>query len=295
MANGVFPVLLKMMAGLPSRNRRYVGQYVVCFSLAVIVGLLDPPNIGGVTGIVFFLGLTNGIATYAQWKAIGISQSKAALFDFWDDIVTMLMSYTILGEGRYLTPIVCIGIGLSFGAVALFAVNSYNKGQEQQKNTLRMFFYIGVYSVIWGVALFAMRYFGIRGVSAGSFLILWYGGTLLSACVIFCLVRGEVIVNEPINIISALLPVYRAISKSLLLGVTALALCTFSFMVLSYDAYVLESPETIQPFYLVGEMILPTLIGLYIFHERDGLDLFDKVAFAIGIAGGAMVAVNLVL
>jgi glucose uptake protein GlcU len=47
-----------------------------------------------------------------------------------------------------------------------------------------------------------------------------------------------------------------------------------------------------QPIFLVTELICPTLIGLFLFKERKGLTWREWGYFAIGIAGGMLVALH---
>ena len=72
----------------------------------------------------------------------------------------------------------------------------------------------------------------------------------------------------------------------------ALALCVFISLALSYTAYQLAPQNIVQPFFLVGEMILPALIGLFIFSERRGLDKTEKFSFALGALGGIIIAIS---
>jgi hypothetical protein len=53
------------------------------------------------------------------------------------------------------------------------------------------------------------------------------------------------------------------------------------------------APQTIvQPLFLVGEMIAPALIGLYVFAEREALDRQEQLYFAVGLLGGVLVALS---
>jgi hypothetical protein len=44
--------------------------------------------------------------------------------------------------------------------------------------------------------------------------------------------------------------------------------------------------------FLVGEMVAPALIGLYVCAERDALDRWEYGYFGLGLAGGLVVALQ---
>jgi hypothetical protein len=48
----------------------------------------------------------------------------------------------------------------------------------------------------------------------------------------------------------------------------------------------------VQPLFLVGEMVAPALIGLYVFAEREALDRHEQLYFVAGLAGGLLVALS---
>ena len=60
----------------------------------------------------------------------------------------------------------------------------------------------------------------------------------------------------------------------------------------AYGAYRLAPQTVVQPLFLVGEMVGPALIGLYVFGEREALARRDQAYFALGLAGGLLVALS---
>jgi hypothetical protein len=60
----------------------------------------------------------------------------------------------------------------------------------------------------------------------------------------------------------------------------------------AYSAYRMAPQTIVQPLFLVGEMVGPALIGLYVFGEREALARRDQLYFAIGLAGGLLVALS---
>jgi hypothetical protein len=280
-ANGLFPIILKNNVALPTRTKKMALQFMFCFLFAVIVSFtLSPLTFSPATWIILAIGFVNGLAAFAQWKAVDISLSKTSLFTFWDDIIAMGLSYFILNERHYLSPGWYIGVSLSLAAVILFAIHSYRKkadGQHKKLST-KFFWYVGFYSVIWGGATFSMRYFGVAHVSGGSFLVPWYAGAFVAALLIMLFYKEDKANTKirPRNV-----------------GIMfVLALLVFISLALGYLIFQTTPQNIAQPFFLVGEMILPAFIGLYLFSERKGLDMWEKLFFVMAFIGAIIIAIN---
>lgn len=283
-ANGIFPIILKLNVGLPLRTKRFTFMFFFCLVFAIIVAnIISPLMISYTTAIILGVGFVNGLAAYAQWRAIDISLSKDSLFTFFDDIIAMGLSYFVLNEGQYLKSWTYVGISLSVGAVIIFTIHSYRRNKSNNSNTtpLRFFLYVGFYSVVWGVAVFLMRYFGVAGLSIGSFLVPWYTGAFIAAVALLLTVKD---------------PAETATNTKLKIGdiswMFLLAILIFVSLALGYKAYCLAPQNIVQPFFLIGEMIFPALIGLYIFSEIKGLDKVEKIVFTCAIIGGIIIAIN---
>ncbi|AKM82196.1 TPA: hypothetical protein DD449_03770 [Candidatus Berkelbacteria bacterium] len=281
--NGLFPVILKQNVGLPSRTRRFLLQFFFCTIFALIVAIATHHvSISHTAIIIFVIGLFNGFAAFAQWKAIDISLSRTSLFTFWDDIIAMALSLLILHEGRELNAGVYTGIILSLGAVVFFAIHSYQQrihsNPDAKAVPFKFYLYVGFYSIIWGLATFAMRYLGVKNVSIGAFLAPWYLGALVAAFIILLRVDKKAITV--------------ALKTKDIAWMLALSSCVFVSLALTYKAYSMAPQNVVQPYFLIGEMILPTLIGLYFFKEVKGLDKSEKLVFSIAIIGGIIIAIS---
>jgi len=144
--------------------------------------------------------------------------------------------------------------------------------------------YIGIYSVIWGVASFLDRYFAITGISFSEFLVSWYGGTLIGiSCILFFFREEGLTIKVP---------------KKEIMGVGILAIAIWLSMFLGYWAAKLAPITVFQPIFMVSEAVLPTLIGLLLFREIKTLRVktftflgrsyafpLEKFAFLLGLAG----------
>ncbi|MEK7642651.1 MAG: hypothetical protein AAB392_02535 [Patescibacteria group bacterium] len=167
----------KYIVGLHSRTQRFFLQYLFCAVMAIIFAIalgqfsLSPYIVG--------IGLLNGLACYCMWKATDISLAKTSLFTFIDDILAMSLSYMILAEGEILNSWNSTGIGLCVLSVVLFALYAY-----QRRESLAFFVYTAVYSVLWGVTIFSVRYAAFNKLPPGQFLSGWYLGSLVAAILI---------------------------------------------------------------------------------------------------------------
>ncbi len=278
-AHGLFPSFVKVL-GRRSLAKRNVLQFLFCFSYAVCFALLwGQLIIDQRIYPIVIMGLFNGVGAYCQWQAIRISLSRNALFTFWDDIIAMLLAYVILGEGQFLNAGIGIGIALSLGAVILFAVEQYQKEKEQGKGSLAFYFYVGVYSLVWGVATFFMRFMGLQHYSAGAFLPPWYLGSLITALLIMVYRQG----SDKENFLS---------SKRELLVMGVFSTLVIGALALEYYAFLLAPLIIVQPIFLVSEMVVPSLIGLYVFRERKDLNRKQKMFFALCILGGLLIVLS---
>lgn len=291
-ANGLAAWMLKRTVGLHSRTTRLFLQFLFCAVLAILLALSTQSFVlNGITLLVVGIGVLNSIAAYCQWRAMDISLSKTSLFTFWDDFIAMGMSFIILGEGRYLNIMTTIGVLLSSVAVVLFTLYNYKKRQGgahvQQAGAATSFtgsFYVYVlsYSVIWGVAMFMHRYAGLEQIQTPTFLSAWYVGSVVGASGIMILSRYVTPAAPPVQKLSP-----REFRWLFLLSIVIMM-----SLGLGYMAYQAAPQNIVQPFFMVGEMVVPSLIGLYLFHERKEIDTKEKILFALALVGGLIVALS---
>lgn len=286
-ANGLAQGFMKHVSGLPSRKKLFALQFGFC--ALFVVGLATLTNhiaLDATALIILAIGFFNGFAAYFHWKAIDISLSKTHLFMFWDDVIAMGLTYWLLGEGKFLNAGIWTGIGLSVAAVVSLIFYSYwketheKKKTEQKKDTIALFLYVMAFSVIWGCAMFSMKYFTVEGVAIEKFLVSWYVGAFLAALIVLAIYPEKKVAGDVEQGSLTLAGVGKA---------ALLAAFILSALGLTYWSLSLAPLIVVQPFFLIGEMILPALIGLYIFKERKDMDVFEKTFFALGIIGGFLV------
>ena len=84
-------------------------------------------------------------------------------------------------------------------------------------------------------------------------------------------------------------PLFSGLSKKDLFSIGILSLTILGSLASTFWAYSAAPLIAIQPIFLISEMIIPSLLGLYYFKEIKALDTKEKVIFAVGIAGGLLV------
>ncbi len=275
----VAPIVLKRMVGLPSRTRRLTFQFLFCFILSAILLLVTrtPLTLGHTMLLVAGLGIANSFGAYAQWRAMDISLSGTSLFTQADDLIAISLGFIILGEGSLVKPVLLLGVALCLGGALVFTV-MHNRDKTQGGYPLKIFGWIAIYSVIWGVVGFAQRYFALKGLTVFQFIFAWYGGSTIGSLLVAKLM-GKAEAGKPLD-----LKAYGSVA--ILSSVVILS------MMLAYWAKIKAPIAVVQPIYQVGEMILPTIIGLWWFKEGKQLDLKGKLIFAAGIAGTLIIALS---
>ena len=277
----VGPLLAKPLVDIYPQRTVVLLQFAGCWAVALPLALtlqqlhLDWQMVA--------VGFGNGLAAYCYYKAIAISLSRTALFAFWDDLLAMGLSYGLLHEGQFLNARLVLGMGLSVGAVLLCTVHSAPPQPASEPGSARtprrLYLYAGAYSLLVGGGVFFMRYLGVQGTELGTFLVNWYGGVVAAALLLVLTSTGAV---------TAL----TTFSRGHLVRLGGLSLVTLVALSAAFLAYRLAPQTVVQPLFLVGEMVAPALLGLYVFAEREAFDRWEYCYFGVGLAGGLVVALS---
>lgn len=264
-----------------SRTQKFLLQFLICLLLASAFAIWSGDcNFDRNAHILFAVGVANAFGAFCQWKSIGYSLSKNALFTVWDDIIAMTLCFAVLHEGKFLNPWIIAGIAMSFIAIVCFFRHSWQKMQkpgEGGTSTPPAFYAcVAGYSIIWGIAVFLMRKFAVEGVTLSTFLVSWYGGAATGAILIFL---AGVELNPACT---------QPLTKKSIQWTCVLSVSIIASLLLQYWAFAKAPLVIVQPIFLTGEMIIPALIGLYFFKERKDLDKAERWYFAIGITGGVL-------
>lgn len=296
------PVLVKRITGLPSRARRLSLQFLFCtvfsFAFAILTG--NGIEFNKYWFMIAAIGTANSLAAYCHWRAIDINLSKTSLFTQADDIITLLLAYIILGETKYFNSSLAIGMAFCFLAATAIVLRKYQSADNPGVNlNAKLIGWIAVYSVIWGGAVFAMRYFALKGVSFSAFLTSWYAGSYAGSLLILLLPRLILKIAKYFKFkfaenlsIAVKKEIGEKLSGSGIRGVLILSSAIWLSMFFGYCATKLAPLTVSQPIFLASEMILPALIGLWFFKEIKSLSLVEKIAFPLGIAGGIIIGIS---
>ncbi|MDO8463209.1 MAG: hypothetical protein Q7S96_02975 [bacterium] len=279
----VNPILIKRATGLPSRTRRMVWMFGFAACYAVLFAwIVGAPIVGTWTLAIGAIGFVNSLGAYCQWRAVDISVSRTYLFTQADDFIAMALGYFVLHEYAHLadSALLATGVAVAIAGGTAISVARYRgaDGVAVPAATFpwkQLALWIAGYSVIWGFGHFAMRVFALEGVSVPSFVAAWYLGSYVGALSIrFLLGRAEA--GAPLDA--------RGIRGMLLLASTiAIALFMWTW------SQSLAPITVVQPIKQVAEMVIPTMVGLIVFKEAQGLGRGVYARFAIGIAGCAII------
>lgn len=282
----VFPFLLKGKVVNKNFSQRLWLQYLFCMTWAVVIFHLAGKPFDGRWSVIFVLGIANGFGAYCHWRATQFNLSVQSLFLFLDDIIAVSLAFWILGEISILTTGMIAGLGLLILAIAaVIAGNLSGKGNGVGKESLPpvFFLYVFSYSVIWGVASFLMKYFAVKEVPTGSFLLGWYGGSFVTAsAVLFWSVSGRGVVKA---------------ARGTFIGSNVPLMCLMSLLVVmniwvSYWAFQLAPMVVVRPVFFAAQLIMPALTGLICFNEGSNFNKLIWFGFVLSGAGAVLVILN---
>lgn len=260
-------IILKKVSALPSRTKNLLWNYFITAILSTIFVLaFNKLNFSWNYFVILIIGTFNAFACYCQWRSIDISLSKTSIFTQADDLIAMLLGYILLNETKFLNPLLFLGIVLCVSSAFVF-----------WKTKKEIILWILIYSIIWGIAIFSMRYFALEKVNILNYASAWYQGSLIGASLIFIFKAKEERIN-PIN------------NKQLLL-VIPLAIITWTCLMIQYKIFELTPITVAQPILQISEALIPTIIGLWLFKERKELKLSEKIAVASGLIGAIIIVI----
>src|SRR3989344_1130631 len=162
------------------RTKRLFLQFFVCFVTALVLAVAQGQVelAFSAAAIIWLVGLINCVACFYSWKAQDISLGRSSVFTIWDDIIAMALSFVLLNEGKHINVWSGTGVAFSTIALSLFAIHAYHAKKKGGSDLpLKCILYIGIYSVLCGIRLFAQRYFSAETVPFAPFALAWDGGS----------------------------------------------------------------------------------------------------------------------
>lgn len=279
------PILLKQLSSAPSRTRNIIWQFVFTTALAFIAAAVTQ-SFAFNRQVVFVaaFGLINAFAGYCHWRSMGISMSKSALFSPGGDLWAMFLGFVFLHESKHLNPLLWIGLAFVFGSVILFSIARVKLARQDDKiraaNRKERWIWIGLglAVMIWGTSAFFTRYLVVEIMSPWTYMAAWYGGSLIGSFAVFAL-AGKKEAGEPLDCrrILWVLPRSAAMWASLALGSWALKYAPIT---------------VIQPIFMMSSIVFSTILGLWVFKEVKQLSPLEKIAMAVGVIGGVVIALS---
>lgn len=285
-AHLIYPFVQKTIVSKPSKTTRLLMQFSCCAVISILLMAITQTSLySPATWQIMGVGFLNGLAAYCSWRAVAISLTKNSVFTFWDDIIGMGLAYFILDENKFLNGWIIFGIALSFMACILFVRHSYQQqknGKPTDATPLKFFLFVGVYSVVWGVATFLIRYWALNNVPQPQFLFSWYSGASVGALLIWMFYRENTSESTSFSAIPW--------SERLFIGLAAVII--FVSMWLEYVSLTYAPLIIVQPIFLVSEMVCPALVGLFIFKEYKQFSRQEWGFLAMGLVGSLFIALN---
>ncbi|MEK7462343.1 MAG: hypothetical protein AAB618_02105 [Patescibacteria group bacterium] len=234
--------------------------------------------------LVMVLGMVNGLASYMSFRATTISQSAMVFSYLIDDIVAITLSMIFLREYQMVGWPTLAGALICILATILFAYNNKQKHQDKANAPTKIstLFYLLSFGAlgIWGAVHFMMRHVGFeQGVTWEEFVLPWYGGTFITALIIFLLVaRKQRLNREEIQEVFAM----RNIFWTLLIAVPTFLNIVFTFWTFASTPMVIA-----KPIFSLFQVITVILLGAFVFGERrqQNFNMTDWCAFGLSAIG----------
>jgi hypothetical protein len=220
------------------------------------------------------VGISNGVSIFFRWKATAISLSGTSVWSFMDDVIAMTLAFVILREDKLLNPLLGVGVSIAIASVVYLGFQKTSTDWPT-----RFFLYIGISSVLWGIAYFSHRFFAFGGLSPGKYLLAWYSGSFLSTLFIKLKWKEEGVAGQTTTVSA------KGVSVMFLMS-----LCTFGSMVIAVTILKTMPQIVFQPVLLVSEAVIPTLMGLYIFKEHKNYTPKEKVLLGSAVFGIVVIA-----
>ena len=270
----------KHLANQPDQIKRLLTNFGFCAAIATILAAFtDHLRFDVVMFGVFGIGVLNGVANIQVWRATRTSLSKTSLLAFGDDIIAVLLSIAIIGDGQYLNGLAVAGMTLCFAAGVLFWWHDASKKKQESS---AFYTQVLIYSVLWGIAIFAERFYAYHALPVVEFLFGWYGGSFAVMLVAFAWDRRHGGGTEAVsfNFKDYALVAVFAVSIMLCLAI-------------AYWAFTLAPQTAVIPVLLAAEATIPTIVGWTIFKERKLFDRWQWGFSALAIVGTILLGISL--
>jgi hypothetical protein len=275
---GFKPTITKKIGAVEgSRTRKLVWQYFCAALLALTVAAITGQlKFNWSVIVVMIIGAANAFGCYCHWRAFDISMARTAILSNLDDLFAMGLGYAVLGELKVLTPILTAGIVVSIVSASIFAKIKY----QSKTKPSRLIGWVLGFSIIWGVAMFSMRFFSVRELlSMPTFIAAWYVGAWFGSLFTRFVIMGHDEAGPPLTHIQR--------AKVFLLATTI-----WTSLMIDYWIRQMVPITVIQPIQLVAEMSIPVIIALIFFGEARNMSRQEIIVIIGGVIGVALIAIG---
>lgn len=284
----IFPWLLKGRVVQKNFIQRLFLQYLFCAILAILVAILLGVSFTRALFIMAIIGFFNAFGAYSQWRAIRFNLSATSIFMFLRDLIAISLGYFILKESKFINTGLGIGLIICLSAVILFALNNYRKEKKKIKRKehipSKFFFYILSFAAISGITMFLMRYFALEGLDTGTLIVGWYGGAFVATLGLFFFKKEKRFLAEvKQTMISSNIPIMFLMSILIMINIW-----------LTYWVFQLAPIIVVSPIFFISAMIMPAILGIYVFKEGKKYENKEKILFVIAVLGAILIALNFV-
>lgn len=266
------PILTKHHADNSQGADRLVVMFFFALVFAIVAVLLTGHFVPAIP--IFLCGIVNSFAAFAHWQAVKINMTKTSACEIFDDIVAISLAALFLNELGSLSAGIVSGGVLCLAGSAFFA---FKNRREPQENSNLLWFWIGLYSVIWGFSAFLLRFYAVGGeLPVFSFALNWYSGSCLGAIGLSLATSGRIVPNT--------------IPRSQIFWTVVLSFFIWSTLLTGYWALQLFPVVVLQPLLQASGIVFPVLLGLFVFKEGKKLSRFEKAGVALCSVGGCLIA-----
>lgn len=274
---GLVQIAIKKIGAVEgSRTRKLVLQYFFAALLALItIIIVGRFELTWSVILVAVIGAINAFGCYCHWRAYDISMTRTAMLSNLDDLFAIGLGYIFLGEMGVLTPILSTGIAISLISAIMFVIIKRSKDVSPG----RLMGWVLGYSILWGVAMFSMRFFSVQGLSMPTFVVAWYIGAWIGALFTRFIIMGRDEAGPPLT--------YTQRTKVFLL-----AIVIWTSLMFAYWMRELVPITIIQPIQLVAEMSIPAIIAMIFFGEMRDMSRKEIVVIVCGLIGVALIMIS---
>jgi multidrug transporter EmrE-like cation transporter len=282
----IYPMLLKGKIVHENLVKRFFLQYFMCAVLAGIFALATGQFVLSASfWIMYSVGIFIGTGTYLSWLTTKMNLSATYLFRFGDDLLALALGFIFLDEIGFLSPALFSGLMICLTGIGIYSYSNYRKKKDQAGSEhlpLKFFIYVGVFSSAWGIASFSKRYFALEGLEIGTYLLGWYFGTFTASLVV-CL--------KNLGIRQLALELRTTTQKREVGLMTISSVIIMLNIVLGFWALKHAPLTVVQPIFYVSGMVLPLLMGLFVFKEKKYLNGLDIMSYGLAILGTLVIGI----